>query len=392
MRPSSVEWCSALGAIAVGLWGILQVGGARATPVDLGAAVGDQPAGVHKVHFKYEDIRQDPHEITCELKEEAEDDFGYSLDPQANLRELDDMLRARITALVGDLAEHLEHKVSHDTPDSPGRECAIDWKYRLGGDWEKFYARVPADDRGRALALRQALEGEALKTIGSEALSAFLRERGFESRPCKRNPKLRELFPAYKPLAEKGRKELANCYRELVREAKLADEEDQRKILNHLLAIIINMPEVLPPTPENGRCQAGFWVPTKVIRRGSGDCESKATALFALWQQPDRQVALVARPGAGSQCFADEINEIRLPAEGHMFLAIEHKAGERLPETYCQIGLRQYVLHEMLSGKVEPNPPCTNNDYHLVRDPWFSYCMTDDCEGPQRPITLGAAP
>lgn len=391
MKPTLLEWCSLLSAIAVGLWLILlQAGGARATPVDLGSAIDGQAGKDLRIHFEYQDFANRPHKFECDLSADAarqlEEAFGLSLDHEADLDELDRRLESKIEDEARTHGMHLRAEVGHTPHVSPDPE-EITWdRLPLTPIWDDRY---PAHRRQDAPAIKQQILGK-VATLACIVFRDFLLEHGFENRPpCEekvrawggsveaqpgdKKEEKREFVVAYRHLADQARKHLASCQDAFVKEAGTSDPTT---LLQLLLAAFQEMPKVKPLRSEDGRYQAGFWVPTKVVRRGGGDCDSKATALCALWQPiAAPQIILVVKDPPGEKGQAQPAG---VQAEGHALLGIEAIPGPE--QHYEQIGLRKYVYYEVLSredrAKVLPGQLLVAHALTRAR-----ICMTNDCGG-----------
>jgi hypothetical protein len=352
------------------LWGIgaLQAGGARAATADLPPlAVGDL-----KIYFKYHDFDRSVHRFSCEVDagsaRQEEASFGYSLDRETILSELDQRLEQEIKSKMGPLAEYAVISVAHTKMDEAAPRYSILWSYHLGLHWPSRLLPY----RQEEVASREKQIRRDLAPVAERVYREYLYERGFDyERPV--NAKSGQIIIAFKRLADRARPLLADCYDRFVREAGPGDQED---LIKYLLAYFQEMPFQLPPLEEDGLYTEGFWVPTKTLRLGGGDCDSKSAALCAMWQNPGPQIMLFV-----TKLTEEEQQSVppEMRAERHVLIGIEAYPG--FDQASVMIGLRRYVLCEAV-GRVGPGAEKLYPGERLFASlPTSGFCMTDDCYG-----------
>jgi hypothetical protein len=110
--------------------------------------------------------------------------------------------------------------------------------------------------------------------------------------------------------------------------------EDGRRLLALFLAFFQELRYEVPPSVELGRHILGFRVPTAVLVRGGGDCDSKSAAFCALWRHRPERAILILVPG-------------------HALVGVE--GTPRAGEAYVRLGNRYFVLCEVAGpGKIPP--------------------------------------
>lgn len=110
--------------------------------------------------------------------------------------------------------------------------------------------------------------------------------------------------------------------------------EDGRRLLALFLAFFQDLRYEVPPSVELGRHILGFRVPTAVLVRGGGDCDSKSAAFCALWRHRPERAILILVPG-------------------HALVGVE--GVPHAGEAYVRLGNRYFVLCEVAGpGKVPP--------------------------------------
>jgi hypothetical protein len=110
--------------------------------------------------------------------------------------------------------------------------------------------------------------------------------------------------------------------------------EDDRRLLALFLAFFQDLRYEVPPSVDLGRHILGFRVPTAVLVRGGGDCDSKSAAFCALWRHRPERAILILVPG-------------------HALVGVE--GAPRADEAYVRLGNRYFVLCEVAGpGKVPP--------------------------------------
>ena len=102
----------------------------------------------------------------------------------------------------------------------------------------------------------------------------------------------------------------------------------------------------MPPPVELGRHILGFRVPTAVLVRGAGDCDSKSATFCALWRHLPRRAILILVPG-------------------HALVGVEGKP--RADEAYVRLGNRYFVLCEVAGpGKIPPGGEALSGSFEYV--------------------------
>jgi hypothetical protein len=124
---------------------------------------------------------------------------------------------------------------------------------------------------------------------------------------------------------------LASCFEAL---NQTGSGEDGRRRLALFLSFFQELRYEVPPPVELGRHILGFRVPTAVLVRGGGDCDSKSAAFCALWRHRPERAILILVPG-------------------HALVGVE--GAPRSGEAYVRLGNRYFVLCEVAGpGKVPP--------------------------------------
>jgi len=382
MKPSFLNWFLCLGILVASLWEIetLQASGAGSPDIAQSRVANSctpelkQRAGILEATFCYHDFAESLHRFSCPIDAnfayQEEMSFGYPVGEPA-LAELDRRLVETLDKAVGPLARYVSLKVAHTSVAPTTPRYHILWEYRL----EKFQwdAELPDVQREEAFNVEKRIRQD-LKSFGHQVYLDYLRERGFDFRPTG-DPRRGFLDIAYKRLADRARPMLADCFDRFIREAGASDQEE---ILQLLLASFQELTFQRPSAEEDGVYQAEFWVPTRVLRCASGDCDSKATALCSLWQNARPQIILFV-----IQIPEDEKQKIPpgMQADEHVLLGIEAYPG--VNQATVPVGNRQYVLSEVVRplapgfGKILPGKTL----FSVI--PNSGFCMTEDCQGTQ---------
>lgn len=160
----------------------------------------------------------------------------------------------------------------------------------------------------------------------------------------------------------------------MVREAGAGDQEEINSLL---LAAFQEMPFQFPPIEEEGLYRAGFWVPTSVLRRGRGDCDSKSTALCSLWPNNGPQMILfvIAIPEKERQLLSPSRQ-----ADYHALLGIEAYPG--IDQATVRVGVRNYVLWEVVTPSRSGLEKLVPGQALFSVLPGAGFCLTDNCNGP----------
>jgi hypothetical protein len=206
------------------------------------------------------------------------------------------------------------------------------WRWRLPGG-------LPPQEEKRATRemaqLDVWLNGKLRHEI-DEMTDEVLQERGFRLRG-------NDIEIDYEQVATRGTQPLADCFEALQRAGRGEDEE---RMLGLFLAFFQELRYEVPPEEESGRRIHGFWVPTAVLARGGGDCDSKSVAFCSLWRNFPRRAILILVPG-------------------HALVGVEEKPGPG--EAYVRLGNRYFVLCEVAGpGKIPPGRGAISGSYEYV--------------------------
>jgi hypothetical protein len=325
--------------------------------------------GGREVELKYQDLSGFSHRFKCELDfasaHREEMSYGYPSDGEVMLSILDRRMEEEIKRRMGDLAEFAGVKVTHERLDAVAPKYTIRWKYEIQP--VRWSRNMPRRLRKEASNVDARIHADP-HALGEKVFSDYLRERGFTYEKTG-NEERGGINIDYKRLADRSRPLLAECYDRLVREAGSSSEEETIKLL---LAVFQGMPFEFPPIEDEGTYTGEFWVPTQVIQKGRGDCDSKSVALCSLWQRPTGQIMLF-RTDVSEAEFSRIPPEMR--ARKHVLLGIEAYPG--YGQATVQVGLRHYVLCEAVGrgvfGKLPPG------EHFFVAAPIAYLCMTDNC-------------
>jgi len=370
MRPGPFQWALCLGALALSLWtiGILQAGGARAASADLAPERLPDPS---KVSVRYHDFAGSLHRFTCtedlSAAQQEEAALGYPVDSEANLAELDRRLVQKIKEQAGTFARYAEVRVSHDVMDPAAPPYSINWRYRLESLRMK---EVPAP-RQREAAKAEARIRRDLSHQAEKIFKNYLQEHGFDYERSG-SEKLGRIEISYRHLGDRARELLSDCSERFVREAGSADEEE---LIGLLMAYFQEMAFELQPLVEDGRYTKGLWFPTKTLRLGRGDCDSRSLALCSMRRNSGPQMILLVTD-------LSEEEQDRVPpqirAQQHVLIGIEAYPG--FDQATVMVGLRRYVLCEAV-GRDQPSVKLRPGERLFASLPTTGFCMTDDCYG-----------
>ena len=152
-----------------------------------------------------------------------------------------------------------------------------------------------------------------------------------------------EIWVDYEQVVLQATAPLEDCFQALRR---AGDADSERRRLGLFLAFFQELRYELPPDVEKGRHTLGFWVPTEVMVRGAGDCDSKAAAFCALWRHFPKRVILILVPE-------------------HALVGVEGKP--RADEAYVRLGNRYFVLCEVAGpGKIPPGGEAISGNFEYV--------------------------
>jgi hypothetical protein len=147
----------------------------------------------------------------------------------------------------------------------------------------------------------------------------------------------------YEQAVLRGTRSLESCFQALRR---TGSGDGERKLLGLFLAFFQELRYELPPDVDKGRHTLGFRVPTDVMVRGGGDCDSKAAAFCALWRHFPRRVILILIPE-------------------HALVGVEGKP--RADEAYVRLGNRYFVLCEVAGpAKIPPGGEAISGNFEYV--------------------------
>ena len=147
----------------------------------------------------------------------------------------------------------------------------------------------------------------------------------------------------YETLARNASAPLADCFQAL----RSADGGSSRWPLGLFLTFFQDLGYELPPdVDEDGRETLGFRVPTAVMVKEAGDCDSKAAAFCSLWRQLPARVLLVMVPG-------------------HALVAVEGKPGP--DQASVRLGNRYFILCEVAGpGRFRPGETQISGSFEYI--------------------------
>ena len=221
---------------------------------------------------------------------------------------------------------------------------------RGGYSWQwRVEAGIPEPEHGRAVRAARELGSWIENSFSQQqraVKAALVAPYGFSVAPDG------GLVIDYARLVESGTGTLADCHRALV---QAGADLNGRQRLSQLQAFFQELEYEVPPLREDGRYTLGLWVPTEVMVRGRGDCDSKSVALSSVLRRSGQRVLFIVlpkhaligvemRPGPGD-------NYVRL---GNRYFVLADPAGPaRIPPGGQAIsGSYQYVLIEPLANRV----------------------------------------
>lgn len=281
-----------------------------------------------RLSFGFIDYNGRTHHVSCEVgKRDYERDvtsFGYFKD------EMDRSLETRLSELFEREAERRGVKpyVHFEIQGGTGYR----WRWRIPGGLEPTVVeRLEAKLRDFDRWLDQELPRKK-----EELIAGYLQERGLRLKGG-------EISIDYEREVERGTAPLQDCFQALRREG---ERDSDRRLLGLFLAFFQELRYEVPPTVELGRHILGFRVPTAVLARGGGDCDSKSAAFCALWRHFPGRAILILVPG-------------------HALVGVEGKP--RADEQYVRFGNRYFVLCEVAGpGKIPPGGSSFSGDFEYV--------------------------
>jgi hypothetical protein len=208
-----------------------------------------------------------------------------------------------------------------------------EWSWNIPGE-------ADAHERGRAegeiVALERWLKGGFLRER-DEVLAGVYKPRGILLRN-------NQLAIDYTTVAERGVTGTTDCF-EALRRAGAGST--LRQYLGLFVAFFQELKYEIPPAVENGKEQHGLWVPSDVLVRGKGDCDSKSAAFAAMWSHMPTALLFITLPK-------------------HVLVAVE--APPWPGEHFVRLGNRTFLFGEVAGeAKIRPGfaPPEGNYEYVL---------------------------
>jgi hypothetical protein len=265
-----------------------------------------------RLSFGFSDYEGRPHRFVCEVSKRDYDrdltSFGYFQD------QLDQTVGAELRELFERQAEE--------------RGVAPYVHFELfDGTSYRWRSKVPDGlDPAVADALRdfERWLDEDLPRQREELTARYLREHGVLLHG-------KEASVDYAREVEGATGPLTPCFQAL---RQVGMGVDDRRLLALFLSFFQDLRYEVPPSIELGRHILGFRVPTAVLARGGGDCDSKSAAFCALWRHRPERAILILVPG-------------------HALVGVE--GAPRAGEAYVRLGNRYFVLCEVAGpGKVPP--------------------------------------
>ncbi|HEY3570363.1 MAG TPA: hypothetical protein VGP73_20700 [Thermoanaerobaculia bacterium] len=269
-----------------------------------------------RLSFGFSDYEGRTHHFSCEVSKQdyARDltSFGYFQD------DLDRTVGEGLRELFERQAE--ERGVAPYIRFEINRDTSYRWQWTVPGTLKPavanaLTARLRDFDRWLDKGFPQERE---------ELIARYLRERGVLLQGEKASVDYaREVEGATGPLTP--------CFEAL---RQVGTGEEDRRLLALFLAFFQDLRYEVPPPVELGRHILGFRVPTAVLVRGGGDCDSKSAAFCALWRHRPERAILILVPG-------------------HALVGVE--GAPHANEAYVRLGNRYFVLCEVAGpGKVPP--------------------------------------
>jgi hypothetical protein len=281
-----------------------------------------------RLSYGFVDYSGRPRHVSCEISKRDYDrdltSFGYF---EGDLEKaVGEGLRERFEREAGrrGLRPYLRFELQGGT--------GYRWRWKIpqgleAPEAERLEARLRAFD---------ALLDQRLSRQREELIAAYLRQRGLLLKDG-------EISIDYGREVERDTGPLADCYAALRRAGEGGSD---RRLLGLFLAFVQELRYEVPPAVELGRHILGFRVPTAVLVRGGGDCDSKSAAFCALWRHLPRRAILILIPG-------------------HALVGVEGKP--RADEAYVRLGNRYFVLCEVAGpGKVPPGGESISGSFEYV--------------------------
>ncbi|MFL6195163.1 MAG: hypothetical protein ACJ75H_13395 [Thermoanaerobaculia bacterium] len=289
-----------------------------------------------RLSYGFIDHNDRPHQVTCEIRKadyiREVASFGYS--PEEMNRAVGERLRSLFEeeAARRGLRQYIQFEIVEGT--------GYRWQWEVpGGLRSEEAVRLEAELRDFDQWLDKDLE-----RAKEAALSRYLEERGFQL-------KGEEISIDYAREVAQATGPLQGCF-EALRRAGHGDSE--HRLLGLFLAFVQELRYELPPEVEAGRHTLGFRVPSAVLAKGAGDCDSKAATFCSLWRHYQRRAILILVPE-------------------HALVGVEAKP--RADEAYVRLGNRYFVLCEVAGpAKIPPGGESLSGS--------FEYVMIEPVNGP----------
>jgi hypothetical protein len=279
-----------------------------------------------RLSFGFLDHDGNPYQVSCTIRREDYERevkrFGYSdteraeiLNRQARaLLEQEAARRGVAPYFTIKVHGNLEYEWSYEVPETAGPAAA-----------------QAAEDFHRWLDTQS---GDALTPL----IDRYYRERGFALQKD-------TLQVDYERAVLEASDPLADCFEELRR---ASGQESAVRQLSLFLSFFQDLRYELPPEKdEQGRETLGFRVPTAVLVRGAGDCDSKAAAFCAMWRRLRGTRAIL----------------IMVPE--HALVGVEGKPGP--DQAYVRLGNRYFILCEVAGpGKIPAGDTSIEGSFEYI--------------------------
>lgn len=282
---------------------------------------------VLRLSYDFTDHFERPHQVSCAIRkgdhEREVSSFGY----------VEDQIAAVLEERVRGLVDREARGRGLESWFSFRLEAEGDsWKY--GWSWEAP-GRLAPQEKQRIDAFDEWLERDLPREIDAVADQLY-QERGFHLRN-------NQVSIDYERVAVRGTEPLADCFRALQEEGRGGSEA---RLLSLFLSFFQDLRYQEPPEHELGRWTNGFWVPTEVLVRRAGDCDSKSVAFCSLWRNLPRQAVIILVPD-------------------HALVAVEARPGP--DEAFIRIGNRYFVLCEVAGpARTPPGGKAISGSFEYV--------------------------
>lgn len=379
MKASPLQWIFSLLALVASLWGLGMLQSARAE--DLAEPFFTQSAGDHddpgKVLVRYLDSADRKHFFFCHIDPDwikrERDGFGYPVNEEEDLKELDLRLKRALLTRTGALGLGPYARIMVKSTPIAAPSHTIPWFPKVAVTWA---VQPPPRLSQRVADLRANLKDTKwMKERQKEVLQGYLQPKGFALRDVSGDKPRFDFAIDYKGIADRATPKLADCFNKLVREAPLgSNEEVFRSLMLLLQAIPLDLTR-MPPEEKDGLVKDGFWVPSQILLGGQADCDSNATTFSALWPKPHPEILLLAVeiPEEIKSGFPPEARHIT----HHALLGIEAEPIGK--QKHVEVGNRKFVLIEVATQRGSTARPVGATHLPGLPNPVFGICMTDHC-------------